>query len=235
MTDKKDLKKFLIFSPHPDDSDFGCGGTAAKLAEEGKDVVLCVVTDGSKGVHYSGLSTREIVPIREKEQKASARVLGIKKVVFLRAKDGEFENTRDLRKKIVKVIRHERPDVVLSLDPGNKTFDSFYRFHRDHRIVAETVFDAVYPEAGCDVFFPDLVRQGYKPHTIKQMWLMGTNNPDMFMDISSTLDKKIEALQQHKSQIPNMKSLAARIRERAKETGKKKKTKYAEEFRILSF
>lgn len=232
---RKEFKKFLIFSAHPDDSDFGCAGTTMKFTKEGKKVVLCVVTDGSKGVHHCGLSSRKVVPLREKEQRASARIQGIKRVIFLRAKDGDFENVKALRKKIVKVIREEKPDVVVSLDPGNKSFDSFYRFHRDHRICAETVFDAVYPEAGCDIFYPELAKTGHKPHTVKEMWMMGTDSPSLFVDISETIGKKIEALSQHKSQISDMKFLVVRIRERARDVGKKKKVKYAEEFRMLSF
>lgn len=232
---RKRFERFLVFSAHPDDSDFGCAGTVAKLASEGRKMVLCVVTDGSKGVHHCGLSSRKVIPIREREQRASAKIQGIEKIIFLRAKDGDFENTKFLRKKIVKVIREEKPDVVMSLDPGNKSFDSFYRFHRDHRIAAETVFDAVYPESGCEVFHPELVKKGHMPHAIKEMWLMGTDKPSLFVDISETIDRKIEALSQHKSQIPDIKALSMRIRERARDVGKKKGVKYAEEFRVLSF
>lgn len=235
--DRKNVKKILVVSAHPDDSDFGCGGTAALFARQGKEITLCAITNGNKGVCHSGLSIKEIVPVRKREQKASANILRIKKVIFLDVPDGELENTKAVRKKIVKVIREEKPDVVMSFDPGNKTFDNFYRFHRDHRVAAEAVFDAVYPEAGCDVFFPELVKKGFAPHTIKAMWCFSTDRPSFFVDISNTIDKKVEALQQHKSQIVRMEELSSRMRDHAKKTAKqsKKKMKYAEAFRIISF
>jgi len=234
---KKKTKKYLVFTPHPDDSDFGCAGTVTKLAKEGNTVVLCVITNGNKGVHHYNHAKKKIVAIRMKEQRASAEIQGIKRVIFLNKIDGELENTKALRKEVVKVIRQERPDIVMSLDPGNKTFDNFYRFHHDHRITAETVFDAVYPEATCDVFYPEMVKKGYTSHTIKEMWCFSTDRPTMFVDISKTIDKKIEALKQHKSQIARMEELDPRLREYARKNAKKsrKKMKYAESFRIISF
>ncbi len=221
--------RVLAFSAHPDDLDFGCSGTVAKWTKEGREVYYCILTDGSKG-KLTKISDPKIIEIREKEQKNAAKVIGAKDVVFLREKDGELENTKELRKNLVKVIRKIKPDVVMCFDPANRSFDNFYRFHRDHRISGEVVFDAVYPDAGSDAFFPELTKE-YPPHKIKEAWFYATNNPNVFVDISETIDKKLEALKQHKSQITDFKDIEQRIKSWARKFGKKAKMKYAEGFR----
>src|SRR3989338_10777113 len=106
------FKKILIFSPHPDDVDFGFAGSAAWLAQRGNEIVYCIVTDGSKGAHKAGLGAKAMKVLRVKEQISAAKIVGVKKVLFLDEIDGEAENTKALRKKMVRVIRIVRPDVV---------------------------------------------------------------------------------------------------------------------------
>jgi len=222
--------RVLVFSAHPDDADFGCSGTIAKWTKEGREVHYCILTDGRKGKQKRNIHDNELVKIRESEQRNAAKVLGAKDVVFLREKDSELQHTKELRKKLVKVIRRIKPDIVMCFDPANRSFDNFYRFHRDHRISGEIVFDAVYPDAGNDAFFPELTK-AYPPHKIKEAWFYATNNPNVFVDISKTIDKKLEALKQHKSQIINFDEVEQRIKSWAREFGKRAKVKYAEGFR----
>ena len=184
-------KTYLIFAAHPDDLDFTCAGTAAKMAGEGNRVVYCIITNGEKGIHKVGLPKAKMVAEREREQREASKVVGAERVIFLREKDGELENTKNLRRKLVRVIREIRPDVVLSFDPANVFFDSFPRYHRDHRMAAESVFDALYPAAGSKAFFPEIK---LKPHTIKEAWFYGTPRPNLWINISKTMDKKLKAL-----------------------------------------
>ena len=153
-TKKNSKKKFLVFSPHPDDVDLGCSATIAKLTREGHEVVYCIVTNGEKGVHKINQSKRAMMLMREGEQQAAGRVVGVDLVIFLRQTDGNLEHTKELRRRLVRVMREVRPDIVIAQDPGNQTFDSFGRFHRDHRVTAEAVFDAIYPAVGSHGFFP---------------------------------------------------------------------------------
>ena len=222
--------RLLVFSAHPDDLDFGCSGTVAKWAGEGRGIYYCILTDGNKGKQKIKIPDHELIKIREKEQRNAAKVIGAKDVIFLKEKDGDLQNTKELRKKLVKVIRQIKPDIVMCFDPANRNFDNFYRFHRDHRISGEIVFDAVYPDAGSDAFFPELTKD-YPPHRIKEAWFYATNNPNVFVDISKTIDKKIEALKQHKSQIKDFKEVEERIKSWARKFGKRTKVKYAEGFR----
>ena len=232
---KKLKKKFLVFSPHPDDVDFGCSATVAKLTSEGNEVVYCILTNGEKGVHKVNQSKRSMMLVREREQRAAGNVVGVHEIIFLREVDGTLENTPALRKRLVRVMREVRPDVVIAQDPGNQTFDGFGRFHRDHRVTAETVFDSIYPAVGSKGFFPELAEKDILPHQIKEVWFWGTDKPNLFIDVSKTIERKIEALRAHKSQIQDMKVVEERMRTRARDAAKKKKMKYAETFRRLMF
>jgi len=228
------FKKILIFSPHPDDVDFGFAGSAAWLAQRGNEIVYCIVTDGSKGAHKAGLGAKAMKVLRVKEQISAAKIVGVKKVLFLDEIDGEAENTKALRKKMVRVIRIVRPDVVVSPDPANKSFASFYGAHRDHRQVAEAVFDAIYPAAGSKYFFPELAKK-YRPHRIDEAWFWNPEKPNKFINISNTMELKLKALRAHKSQFEDMWVVEKRIIARAILSGRKSGLKYAESFRRLTF
>lgn len=226
--------KILVFSPHPDDVDFGFAASAAKLVKNGNEIVYCIITDGSKGAHKAGFGAKAMKDLRVKEQISAAKIVGVKKVLFLYEHDGEVENTKFLRKKIVKVIRTVKPNVVVSPDPANKSFASFYGSHRDHRETAEAVFDAIYPAAGSKYFFPELAKK-YKPHQIDEAWFWNPEKPNKFIDISKTMGLKLKALRAHKSQFANVRVVEKRITERARLNGRKSGLKYAESFRRLTF
>ncbi|MBI4224927.1 MAG: PIG-L family deacetylase [Candidatus Sungbacteria bacterium] len=235
-------KKFLVFSAHPDDVDFGCSATVARLTSEGNEVVYCIITNGEKGVHNVRQSKRAMTLMREAEQRTAAKIAGVDEVIFLRQTDGSLENTLALRKMLTRVIREARPDIVLAYDPGNHAFDLFGRFHRDHRITAEAVFDSIYPAAGSLGFFPELAKANIMPHQIEEVWFWGTDKPNLWVDVSKTMDKKIQALRAHESQIKDVKAMEKRMRDRARDAvptgrqaGKKKRIKYVETFRRLTF
>ena len=228
-------KKFLVFSAHPDDLDFGCAGTIARLTSDGNRVVYCIVTNGEKGTHKVKQTCAEMIAMREREQESAGRAVGVQKVIFLHHTDGDLEHTREVRRDITRLIRQEQPDIIISPDPGNHLFDSFGRFHRDHRITAEVVFDAIYPAVGSGAFFPELTGEELLPHQIEGVWFYNTDKPNHFVNITETIRKKIEALGCHESQIKDMKMVAQMLRERARIVGRKKKMRYAESFRRLMF
>jgi LmbE family N-acetylglucosaminyl deacetylase len=231
----KKKKKFLVFSAHPDDLDFGCAATVAKLTSEGNEVVYCVITNGEKGTQKVNHTKQQMVKLREKEQCAAGAAVGVRNVVFLRQTDGNLEHTSEVRKKVIRVIRETKPDIIISQDPGNHSFDSFYRFHRDHRITAEIVFDAIYPAAGSKAFFPELINEKVHPHQIEEVWFYGTDRPNLFVNITNTIEKKIEALRCHDSQFHDFEKLADHVYQNARTQGKKKKMIHAEGFRKLTF
>jgi LmbE family N-acetylglucosaminyl deacetylase len=225
-------ERVMVISPHPDDVDFGCSGTIARWSRMGVDITYVICTSGDKGTDLPE-EPSALAELREKEQLAAAEIVGVAKVVFLRLKDGELENNREFRKKLVRVLRQYRPDVVLSMDPANVSFENVYVSHADHRAAALAVFDAIYPAARNRNFFPELLEEKLMPHAVNRIYFFGTADPNTWIDISETIETKIEALRAHQSQVGEFEDLAAWVRERFGQLGKEKGFAYAEVFRQL--
>jgi LmbE family N-acetylglucosaminyl deacetylase len=186
----------LVITPHPDDAEFGVAGTVVRWIREGKSVVYAAVTSGDKGTSDITVKPETIARIREQEQQAAAKLLGVREVVFLRYTDQAVEDTTDFRKDIVRLIRKYRPQTVVSSDPYRR-----YIWHRDHRITGQVVLDAVFPYARDALAYPDLLEEGLQPHKVKEVLLWATDDPNYCTDITDTFDIKMAALGCHKSQI----------------------------------
>jgi LmbE family N-acetylglucosaminyl deacetylase len=215
----------LVISPHADDSEFGIAGTVAKMTAAGKKVAFVICTNGEKGTSDYKMDAGELIKIREKEQRAAAKVLGVTEVTFLGFADQSLEDNDKLRKEIVRQIRIYRPSTVATTDPYRR-----YIQHRDHRICGQVVLDAVYPFARDHLAFQDLFEQGYKPHKVREVWTWGTEDPNYWTDITGTFETKIKALRCHKSQVGERAELDKWLRERATSSGKKPGYDLAEEF-----
>jgi LmbE family N-acetylglucosaminyl deacetylase len=215
----------MVIAPHPDDSEFGVSGTAARLTGEGKKVVYVICTNGNKGSSDRKMTPEKLIIIREQEQRAAAAVSGVSEVVFLGFGDQELEDNHEFRKAVVRVIRQYRPHVVATCDPYRK-----YMWHRDHRITGQVAADAVYPFARDHMAYPDLIKDGYEPHKVKEMWFWGTDDPNFCSDITGTFDKKLEALACHKSQFDVGKEMRERMMGIAKMNAKNEKFEFAEAF-----
>ncbi len=217
----------LVVTAHPDDTEFGAAGTIAKWTKEGKSVVYVVCTNGDKGTEDLSITPEEMTEIRKKEQLAAAKVLGVREVVFLGYADQGLEDCYELRRDLVREIRKYRPDTVMTADPYRR-----YIWHRDHRISGVVTLDAVYPYARNGPAFPELIKEGWKPHRVKEMYLWGAiDDINYRSDITDTIDKKIAALKCHKSQLgEKMDWVEKRMRDWAKEIAKGEKFKLAEAF-----
>ena len=186
----------LVIAAHPDDSEFGAAGTVAKWVREGRRVAYLVCTSGEKGTTDPSLTPETLIEIREEEQRAAARVLGVHDVVFLRQPDQGLEDTAEFRKFIARMIRTFRPDIVMTSDPYRR-----YIWHRDHRIIGQVVLDAVFPYARDRLAYPDLLAEGLMPHKVRELYFWGTEDINFRSDISATFDLKIAALRCHVSQV----------------------------------
>jgi LmbE family N-acetylglucosaminyl deacetylase len=186
----------LVIAAHPDDSEFGAAGTVAKWIQEGRRVVYLVCTSGEKGTTDPSLTPETLIGIREEEQRAAARVLGVHEVVFLRQPDQGLEDTAEFRKLIARMIRAYRPDIVMTSDPYRR-----YIWHRDHRIIGQVVLDAVFPYARDRLAYPDLLKEGLMPHKVRELCFWGTEDINYRSDITTTFDLKIAALRCHVSQM----------------------------------
>lgn len=224
-----------IFGAHPDDLDWSSGGTAAVWSRAGKEVYYVLTTSGEGGEDHQRkrvLPAAEIADIRETEQRHAASILGVKDVFFLGQPDGRVEATLAFRDQIVNLIRRLKPHIVINLDPGHWAFDNFHLYHPDHRATSLAVHDAVYPAAGTATYIPQ-PNLDLPPYKVQEMYFSGTTQPDTYVDITATIDLKIQALLSHRSQIKDPERMAQRLREAAAELGKQAGCQYAEAFRRL--
>ena len=218
----------LVVMAHPDDIEFTCGGTVAKLAEAGCDVSFCLVTSGDKGSKDASRTSWELARAREVEQEAAARVLGVQRCIFLRWPDGFVEDAPALRGQIVRVIREQRPDLVITWDPA-RGFN-----HRDHRTVGQVTVDAVFPLARTPHYFREQLTDGLAPHRVNELLLAGTPEPDYFVDVSDVLERRADALRRHASQISgDWAERRERWREQAQRAAHAGQVPWAEAFRRI--
>jgi LmbE family N-acetylglucosaminyl deacetylase len=232
MTNVENPLRILGIFAHPDDSEFSCGGSAAVWADEGAEIMYVIVTNGAAGSNDPNQDLAELVRLREAEQRAACAVLGVREVLFLGYADGSLQPTLELRRDLTRLIRKFKPDRVLAGDPTAVFFGDGYINHPDHRAVAEASIYAVFPSAVTRPIFPELLAEGYQPHQVKEVYVMGDGaHANTYVDISNTLDRKIEALRCHKSQIDP--GDGKWVREWAAETGKARDLAYAEAFRVM--
>ena len=230
------FERVLVVSAHPDDPDFGAGGAIARLADSGADVAYVIVTDGRQGGEDPKQKDSELIALRQKEQRAAAKVLGVKKVEFLGYKDGHLAPDLKLRRDIVRMIRKYRPDMVITHIPGRVLDGPMGGSHPDHLAVGEATMAAVYPDSRNPRAFRSLLKEGLQPHEVKEVWIPFWTMGDYYVDITPTLDRKIEALRKHKSQISKPGrtwDVNKAIRKRSSDIGKKGGYRYAEAFKRI--
>ena len=220
----------LAVYAHPDDADVSCGGTLARWAAAGAEIQVVVCTSGDKGSSDPGIDPAELVRRRADEVAASVQVLGLAGHHLLGHPDGEIENDAVLRRELVGLIRRLRPAVVACPDPTAVFFGGTYFNHRDHREVGWATLDAVVPAAASPHYFPE---QG-APHQVEAVYLSGTLDPEVWIDISEFVEIKAEALLCHESQLAETGEwLRQVVRQRAEDAGRAVGVPYAEGFRLL--
>jgi LmbE family N-acetylglucosaminyl deacetylase len=206
------IERALVVTAHPDDVDFGFAGTVARLTDAGIEVTYCIVTDGDAGGAETGLARTDMAPKRREEQTAAAAVVGVYDLHFLGYPDGRVEPSLDLRRDISRVIRQVRPDRVLMQSP-ERNWDRIYASHPDHLAVGDATIAAVYPDARNRWAHPELEAQGIEPWSVAAVWI-GAGGPDVthYIEITETIDRKIEALLCHKSQLPDPEATGEMVR-----------------------
>ena len=230
------LERVLVVMAHPDDPEFSFGATVAKLAADGTEVVYVVCTDGSQGGEDPEQPDQELTEIRYREQRAAAEVLGVKEVVFLGYKDGNLEPNLELRHAITREIRRHRPDAVFTHSPLRNLGIGIGAAHPDHLAVGQATFAAVYPDARNPRAFRELLSEGLEAHKVKEIWVGAWMDGDHLVDVSGFVDRKIEALKCHQSQVakPGQEwEFEKFIRERMAEAGKKIGAEAAESFKKI--
>lgn len=205
-------RAMAIFA-HPDDIEFGVGGTVARWVRQGCEVAYVLVTSGDVGIAEPGMTKARAIEIREAEQREAAAVVGVTDVTFLREPDGMVEPTIDLRRKLVRELRRFRPEAVLCGDPSLVFVPAGGINHPDHRAVATAAIDAVFPAAGQPNLFEELAEEGLSARKIRRVYVSSRGEGDHWVDITDTVELKIRALRAHHSQLDAYAGLEERIRE----------------------
>jgi LmbE family N-acetylglucosaminyl deacetylase len=228
-------ERVVAIYAHPDDPEISAGGTLARWADAGSEVHVVVTTRGDKGTSDPDADLDALAQTRVEETAAAARVLGIAEHHHLGHPDGEIADDRTLRLELVRLIRSVRPDVVCCPDPTAVFFGDAYVNHRDHRVTGWAALDAVAPAAGNPHYFPELNAEGLEVHQVRALFLSGTLEPNAWVDIEQTLERKIEALFCHASQLVETGDwFRDYLRESAIDAGRAGGVQFAEAFRRIA-
>ncbi|MBF8289084.1 MAG: family deacetylase [Chloroflexi bacterium] len=225
--------RFMVIAAHPDDADFGPAATAARWIDAGSTGWLVCCTSGDQGGERHDADPLALAAVREAEQRAAAAVVGYDGVSFLHQPDGALENDLVLRELLVREIRAFRPDAVLATDPETIFYGDGGINHVDHRAAGIAAVDAVYPAARNPMSFPWLARDGLAAWSVRRIYLFWSNLPTVHVDVTATIDRKIDALRAHASQIRHPDALADRIREWARSEGEPIGVAAAEALRLI--
>ena len=225
-------QKALVIVAHPDDPEYFFAGTIARWVRGGTVARYIICTSGQLGNKDRSLSAASIASLREKEQIAAANSIGVHEVVFLGHQDGFLENTIVLRRQLVREIRLFRPEVVIINDPTLFYGDDFIN-HPDHRAAAVAALEAIYPHAGLQTSFMELEAEQIQPYHARCIYIQTWQKPNLWVDITDTIDQKILALSKHTSQI-GQENISEKLRESAARSAKFTGIKYAETFRVIT-
>ena len=213
----------LAIGAHADDVEFTSAGTLARWVAEGGTACLVVCTDGSKGSHDPAVDPAALAARRQEEQRVAARVLGVAEVVFLGHPDGELSRAPDLAAELVGLIRRIRPQRVLAWDPWRR-----YQLHPDHRAAGLVALDAVLAAGN-----PHYYRGHLAAHRVEEVYLFGAEEPDTWVDVTTTFERKLAAIACHRSQVEGMPNLTEDIRRCNVDYGRQGGSVYAEAFKAL--
>ena len=212
MPSDDEIGRILVIAAHPDDVDFGAAGTIATWTDEGLDVSYCIVTNGDAGGSDRSVSRADMAVIRQAEQTAAAKQVGVHDLHFLGYPDGQVEPTLALRRDLARVIRLLRPDRVLCQSP-ERNYLRMGISHPDHRAVGTAALDAVYPDSRNPFAFPELLaEENLEPWTVREVWISGSPAPTHYVDVTGAFPRKIAALRAHQSQIADADALEERLR-----------------------
>ena len=227
----------LCLFAHPDDPEFTCGGTIARWTGAGCRVGYVLMTNGRAGV--AGLGDRmitddELIPMRQEEQRRAGAVLGIQPedIVFFDDHDGELIHTLELRKRLVREIRRFKPEVAILFDPQRRLLPGYVQ-HPDHWTSGEAALAALFPLAGNRQSFPDLLDEGLLPHSVRDLYLVSAAAPNLRLDISDTIDRKFEAMSEHRSQVADPERLRELMRTMGRMAAGDSGFAYAELFHFI--
>jgi LmbE family N-acetylglucosaminyl deacetylase len=239
MTEEPDAwqapQKILVILAHPDDPEFFCGATLTRWAHAGHEINYLLLTCGDKG-GGPNITPDELCQLRRAEQRNAAAIIGVKSVRFMELEDGCLFPTLELRREIVRAIRREKPDILVTCDPTLLYTPFGTLNHPDHRAAGQVVLDAVFPASGNVHYFPELLKDdGLEPHTPREVWISLANQPTVILDVTDIWETRLLALKEHKSQIGDPVKFEARVRSRRTTDSTDENPRYEERFRVIKY
>lgn len=224
----------LVVAAHPDDAEFAAAGTLAAWADQGAEITICLVTDGSTGTQDQGQMGDPLSATRRAEAERAAKIIGARELQWLGYRDGYVEYNLDLRRDLARVFRQARPHRFLVMDP-TPTIDDRFINHPDHRAVGQASLDVSMTAGTTPGIFPELLDEGFPPwRGLRELWIMGPARGPVPVDISTTLQRKIDALLCHTSQIgEDAERIVGWVREWSAKAGEMHGFAHAETFRVI--
>jgi LmbE family N-acetylglucosaminyl deacetylase len=194
-----DWQRALAVVAHPDDLEYGCSAAVAGWTDSGRDVAYLLASRGEAGIDT--IEPAACAPLREREQRASAAVVGVSAVEFLDHKDGVIEYGTGLRRDIAAAIRRHRPELVITLNHRD-TWGGLVWNTPDHRAVGRATLDAA-GDAGNRWIFPELIHeQGLEPwNGVRWVAVAGSATPTHAVDATPGLERSVQSLLEHRSYI----------------------------------
>jgi hypothetical protein len=206
------VTRALVVTAHPDDVDFGAGGTVMALVKAGVQVTFCICTDGDAGGFDDSTDRSQIPAIRRAEQVAAAAVYGVTDVRFLGYKDGYLEPSHAVQRDIVRVMRQVQPQLVLTQSP-ERNWERLPSSHPDHMAAGEATARALYPAVRNPFAYPELRNEeGLEAWTVNWLWMQGHVEPNHWIDTTEFFSRKVTALEAHASQTSHMENLEEMLR-----------------------
>lgn len=233
LVDETPARALAVYA-HPDDPEISAGGTLARWAEAGAQVWVLITTRGDKGTSDPDADLDALARLRVDETETSTAELGLAGHVHLDYGDGELVDDERFRGQIVRHVRELRPDVVLCPDPTAVFFGDGYFNHRDHRVTGWATLDAIAPAAGNPHYYREQLGADLDVHQVRAAFLSGTLEPNAWIDVTLTQDRKVEALFCHASQLVETGEWFRQfLSEQAEREGRRVGVRYAEGFRRL--
>jgi LmbE family N-acetylglucosaminyl deacetylase len=228
-------RRVLAISAHPDDLEFGAGGTIPRWVDEGWEVTYVIVTSGQRGVQDAAQDPEAFGRLREEEARAAAKISGVTSVTFLGYVDNDVVPSRELQRDLSREFRRHRPHRLLTLSPEQVLSDTFIN-HPDHRVVAQTALDVVLTGGTTAAIFPELeLEEGLPPwRELDDIWLLGAGGGNEVIDVTAYFERKIAALEAHASQLAQVRGdVRELVARRLRAAGAPHGFTYAESFRVI--
>jgi LmbE family N-acetylglucosaminyl deacetylase len=198
---REDWQRALCVAAHPDDLEYGLASAVAKWTAQGKQVIYLLATRGEAGI--DGMDPATAGPLREQEERAGAREVGVDTVEFLDYRDGVVEYGLPLRRDITRAIRRHRPEVILGGAFTVRMVGGVTN-QADHRVVGLATLDAA-RDAGNRWIFPELVAEGLQPWAgVRYVCLNGAQEPTHGVDVTGFLERGIASLQAHRAYMEGL-------------------------------